>query len=1080
VLFTDLVRSTQLAQRLGGVRMEQVRRNHFALLREAVARAGGTEVKSVGDGLMIACPSAGSAVSCAVAMQQGVEFRNRAGGPELGLRVGVALGDVVAHDGDWYGNAVTEAKRLCDLAPGGEILVTDVVHRLAAADGPAMRSLGPRVLKGLAQPIETWTVDWDPVPAAAGLPAPLAALVPAVFVGRRSERGEMVSAWERARDGTRSLLLVCGDAGIGKTRLVTHLAAHAQAEGALVLYGRSIQGGGLPYEPWRQALTQLVETGDADLIERHVGIHGGEAVRLVPSLATRVPGVPAPRSSDPETERYLLFGATADLIVDAARKAPAMLVLDDLHWSGRPTLALLKHLELAAPRDVRLLLVATYRDEFRPGEPLLDLLAELRRDSSPTVTRVALTGLSEDEVLTLLEQTAGNQLDVPGAALARQIHRETNGNPFFVTELARHLTESGSIIRGVDGRWTAAPEISELPRSVQEVVLSRVMQLGSEALRILSTAAVIGRDFELALLARVEDMDEDEVLEILDMARTVALVTDDAAGRYSFVHALVTHALQAHLSATRRERLHGRIARVLEEAPDPMFGELAAHWAAAGPHARAKAVTYANAAGRAALAQLAPDQAAESFERAISMHGQRSDADEATACELLLGLGEAQLHAGIADFRETLLDAAERAARNRDHGRLVRAALANWRGFASATGFVDEQRVAVLEAALAHVSASDARRARLLAQLAAELLWDRDHERRRSLSDEAVELARRSGDAATLAHVLTLRATAVWWPETLPDRRAETAELIDLVDGLDDPLQRFWARTWCAITAVQASDLDGAEHCLTTMREITGRLAHPRLRFVMATQEAWRAQLAGRLESAEEWMDHAYKIGEEAGEADAFTLYAAQRISVRWHQGRLAEDTELLTQMSEEVPAVSLFEAMDALARCEAGEDAHALASLDRHARTGFAALASDPVHLTALTAWSELTGRLGAVDAAKALLPRLEAVREQVVLDSLGTFGVMSRCAGVVAGVLGRAAEADTHFIHALDVHERLGATSLVARTRLDWGLVLAQRGGSDAGARARGQLARAESEARELGLPAIAERAAAAVGSR
>jgi class 3 adenylate cyclase len=1080
LLFSDLVGSTELASSLGSVRMEQVRRDHFAGLREAIEGAGGTEVKSVGDGLMVSCPSAGSAVSCAVAIQQGVELRNRATAPQLAVRVGVALGDVVLDDGDWYGQAAVEAARLCAACEGGQILVTEVVRLLAAAgEGPAYRPVGPLRLKGLPEPVTTWSVVWEPLPREAEmapLPAPLLALSSASFIGRRREREQLAGLWTRAREGTRGLVLVSGEPGIGKTRLATHLAVRARREGATVLYGRSSEEVGLPYEPWRQALSHLVESTRADLLRRHVERHGGELLRLAPALATRLGDAPEPRPTDPETERYLLFAATVGLLEEAAHDAPVLLILDDVHWSGRPTMALLRHLQLAAPTTARLLVVATHRPRVAPEDALDELLEELRRD--PTIERIAVTGLGEDEVRSLLEATAGQSLDATGAVLAREVHRETEGNPFFVTELARHLADSGTLLQGVDGRWTTVLGLPELPRSVHEVITGRVARLGPDAARVLRSAAVIGREFDLALLARIEGLEEEALLDLLDRARAAALVTDSATGpgRQAFVHALVSHALEAELSATRRARLHERIAEALEERAGE-DAEVANHWAAAGPQARAKALHYAGAAGRAALAQLAPDQAMEWFQKATALEQGMSGADPSARRELLLGLGEAQLHAGQASFRETLLDAARQAADAGDHDLLVRAALANFRGFASTTGFVDEERVEVLEQSLAHAPAGDPRRAKLLAQLAAELLWCPDHERRRALSDEAVALARDGGDRAALAHVLTLRATALWWPETLRERLVDAGELVALTDAVDDPLQRFWARTWSAITHIQAGDARAADRCLDTMRDIAGRLAHPRLHYVLATQDAWRAQLSGRIDEADRLMEHAAVLGTEAEEPDAFTLYAAQLGPIRWHQGRLAEITDLLEQISEGVPAVSLFPAMHALAEAEAGREEHARAMLDAKARGGFKDIPSDPVRLTALALWSELAARLGSVPAAERLLVQLEPVRDQVVLDSLGAFGAISRCAGMLAGVLGLGEESDAHFARAQETHERMHAASLAARTRADWGQALAARGGAEASRRARDLLRRAAAEARELGIEPLERRASEAV---
>ncbi len=928
LLFTDLVGSTELASALGRARSDDLRSEHFSDLRDAIELAGGEEVKTLGDGLMAAFPSSGAALAGAVAIQQGVERRNRLGGPELAVRVGAAVGDASNEGADWYGPPVVEAARLCAMAKGGEILISDAVRLLAgSAEAPQLTRLGPLELKGLPEPVVTWRVAWETA-ADGGPPLPTALNVPpaAGFVGRVAELQRLTDAWSRAQRGEPWTVLLAGEPGIGKTRLAARLAQGAHSQGAVVLYGRTSEDLGLPYEPWRQALEHLVETAGPGVLRQHVERHGGEITHLVPSLRARVEGVPEPQATDAEAGRYLLFGAVVGLLGEIAERYPLLLILDDLHWATQPTLSLLKHVQRTL-RSTRLMVVGSYREPRETlSDPLVALLGDLHRE--PRVERVALEGLNGAEVLEMIEMAAGHKLDGEGAAVADELTLETDGNPFFVTELVRSLTESGAIHRGPDGRWSVPAELRSagVPRSVNEVIRGRVVRLGRHAARMLTTAATIGRDFEPALLARVERMGEDDVLDVLDAASAAALVAEqpDQSGGYSFVHALIPHALEQELPAARRARLHERIAEALEEKLPLPVADLARHWgAASGTRAQAKAFRYVSDAGRAALEQLAPDEALDWFQRAIELSPAVA-VDPGEQRELLIGLGEAQLQAGKPEFRETLLEAAASAQADGDGERLVRAGLANTRGYFSSAGFVDEERVAVLEAALEHAPPDDPCRARLLALVAAELLWSPDHERRRSFSDEAVALARERGDRAALAHVLTMRVTAVWWPETLSERVATTAELVPLTEAVGDPTQRFWAAVWRAVTVVQAGDLAEADRQLDRQRDIAGRLRQPRLAFVLETQHAWRAQLAGRLDEAERLADQARTLGEQAGEPDALSLYVGQLGPIRWHQGRLGEEADLLSSVAEAVPAVSAFAAMAALAELEAGQQQHA------------------------------------------------------------------------------------------------------------------------------------------------------------
>jgi tetratricopeptide (TPR) repeat protein len=447
--------------------------------------------------------------------------------------------------------------------------------------------------------------------------------------------------------------------------------------------------------------------------------------------------------------------------------------------------------------------------------------------------------------------------------------------------------------------------------------------------------------------------------------------------------------------------------------------------------------------------------------------------EAATRRELLLALGEAQLQAGVPRFRETLLDVAGAAEAAGDGEHLVRAALANSRGYFSAAGAVDGDRVAVLEAALEHAEQADPRRASLLGLLAAELLWSGDHQRRQALSDEAVELARRDGDIAALAYVLTLRVTAVWWPDTLTERLETTAELLELTESGNDPVQQFWALVWRGVTVVQAGDVADADRCLEALRALTHRLGQPRLRFVLGTQEAWRAQLDGRLDEAERLADAASAVGTEAGEPDALSLHAAQLGSIRWQQGRLHELGDLLAQIVDAAPGVAVFGAMHALAELDAGREPQARALLERAAINRFAGVPADTVQLGTLVLWAEVATRLGATTAAGDLLEQLGPWRDQIVLDSLGTLGSVARALGMLAAELERWDEANAHFAHALDVHERMGAPSLAARTTLDWGTALRRGGRRGDDFRSRELLAQSAEAAGRLGLPALERRA-------
>jgi class 3 adenylate cyclase len=564
-LFTDLVGSTGWLERLGEDGAEELRRTHFSLLRQAVVEAGGQEVKNLGDGLMVAFASPLSALGCALAVQRSVAAHNQAH-PErrLDVRVGLQAGEAVRAEDDFFGTAVVVAKRLCDRAEGGQILAGELVSSLVGSRGDFLfRPLGPLLLKGLTTPVPAVEVAWlRPEDAAAdhggqaGLrPIPLPHYLTGtgrVFVGRDDELDRLRVAWKEAEAGRRRVVMVGGEPGVGKTRLAAVFSEELHSNGATVLAGRCDEELAVPYQPVVEALRHLVDHTPDSLLVARLGRFGGELVRLVPDLGPRAPALPAPLRSDPETERYRLFDAVAAWLSAVSADQPLLLVVDDLQWAASPTLLLLRHV-VRSPAPMRLLVLGTYRDtELRPGHPLVDLLADLRRDEA--VEHLPLSGLDEAEVLAVVEQAAGHGLDEEERALARTIHDETEGNPFFVWEIVRHLAETGAVVRR-QGRWVVERSGLGIPEGVRDVVGRRLSRLSEAANQVLSTAAVVGADFEIGVLRAVCELDEGELVVALDEAAGARLVQETGAGTYQFVHALVRSALYDRLSATRRAGL---------------------------------------------------------------------------------------------------------------------------------------------------------------------------------------------------------------------------------------------------------------------------------------------------------------------------------------------------------------------------------------------------------------------------------------------------------------------------------------------------------------------------------------------
>jgi class 3 adenylate cyclase len=1088
ILLTDLVGSTRLATSVGPARADQLRDEHFELLRVAITSCGGREVKNTGDGVMVAFVSASAAVKCAVAMQQLFERRYREAEQGLHVRIGVAAGESTVKEGDYFGMPSTEAARLCAQAPADGILVSGLTTTLAGhCDGVEFTSIGKLELKGFPEPVEALSVSWAPLAEEAGaagrwpLPAVLRSVPPVSYVGRVTERDTLERTLVQARSGQRRVALLSGEPGIGKTRLASFCAHRAHAQGMAVCWGACSEELAVPYEPWIEVCSQLVEHAPLELLEHHVKRHKGELGRLARNLDQRVAGLPEPQTSDPETERYLLFSAVAGFLHEASERTALCLVLDDLHWADGQSVALLKHLVRMVEQGA-LEVIATYRDsDLGKDHPLTGVLADLRPVEG--VQRIPLHGLDAHEVAEILTVVAGHELEEDGVELASQIAAETDGNPFFVGEILRGLSESGALSfdQGT-GRWSvdSTSDIA-LPESVRDVIERRVERLGDEAAESLRHAAVIGRSFDVELLGTVLGVDDARLLDQLEAAVAASILAEvpDEIGGFRFAHALINQTLYECLGATRRARMHQRVAEALEESGDAETGdrlsELALHWRlAAASVDKAKAARYARMAGRKALESLAPAEAARLFTDAVELTG----LDSPERCEALIGLGEAQRQTGEAGYRETLLDAARISSSLGDAELAARAAIENNRGYSSVIGAVDEERLRAIERGLElDVPPKPQRRARLLALQAQELGWDPDFARRCALADEAISLARGEGDARTLAEVLRPAFFAYWSAETLELRARLSDEMLEYAAAANDPALQVWAHDIEFHIYTEKGDFVRARTALERQQRIAEELGQPTLKWFATFPSAGYALMRGDLAAAERLAELGFQIGQESGEPDAVLLYGAQLSKLRVCQGRGDEVVGMLEQSVSAYPGIAAWRAGLAWALCWLDRGAEADAIVKEAARDRFEHIAPGRAKLTALALYADAAVQTRNREVASCLYELIEPWSDQFVWNAAVGCGHARTWLGLLAGLLGDDDLADEHLAFACDFHEANDLPLWAARTRLGWAEILCERGEPG---RAREHAERSLELSREHGYGVFEARSAAIADSR
>jgi class 3 adenylate cyclase/tetratricopeptide (TPR) repeat protein len=1089
IWLVDLVGSTRLATAVGPVRADSLRDEYFALLRDAIDASGGREFKNTGDGLFVAFSSASAAVSCAVLTQQLFERRYRSAEQALHVRIGLGTGESTVKDGDYFGIPTIEAARLCDKTPADGILVSPATKMLAGrVEGARFESVGEMELKGIPEPMEAFTVVWEPVADESGVhvgawpvPPALRSVPRAPYVGRGDERA-LVERWRaQARAGAHQVVLLAGEPGIGKTRLASHTALRAHAEGFAVCWGACSEDVAAPYEPWIEVCSQLVKHAPDDVLAGYVASRGGEIARLARNFARRAPDAPLPQSSDPETERFLLFRAVDELLFAVGRSQPLCVVLDDFHWADGQSVALLRHVARAVEQGA-LLVIVTYRDsDLTKDHPLTGVLADLRR--SEGVERIRLSGLGPDEVADLVAAAAGHELDADGLALAGGLATETGGNPFFVGEILRNLIESGAITFDETARRWSVDQVamSSLPEGVREVVEHRIDRLGERGREALTLAAVIGRSFDVELLAQLVEMSEARLLDQLEAAVQASLLREstEVVGRFDFEHALINHTLYQGLGGTRRARLHHRVAEAIEQLhgtdSDEHLGELAMHWRLATVSVdRPRAAGYSLRAGRRALDSLAPSEAAKLFGDALDMLGSVATAARS---EALIGLGEAQRQTGVPAYRETLLEAAGIATELRDADRAARATLANSRGFVSSYGDVDLERVAAIERALElDDPPQPARHARLLSLLAKELAFEPERARRRALAEEAILLARQAADPRTLAEALESSCYATWAPDTLATRSEQVRELSGLVAQVRDLHVEFVARLRETHVAIELSDFGRADAALERLQAIAEQTRQPTQKWNAGFVAAGMMCMRGELEAGERLAEQALQLGHEAGQPDTAMIYGGTIAVNRMVQGRGAEVIALIERMVADYPGVPAWEAALAYTCCLVDRRPEGAEILARAAAQHFERLRYDQNRMTGLALYADTAAATRSVGAAAMLHELIQPYANQFVWNGGVSFGHARTYFAMLAATLGRHEHAEADFAFACEFHHRHGLRVWEARSELGWAEALAERGELD---RAREHAFRALELSRDHRYGAFEPRAAAIVAS-
>ena len=680
------------------------------------------------------------------------------------------------------------------------------------------------------------------------------------FIGRQPEMASLTAALDDVLSGRGRLVMLVGEPGIGKTRLAQELASRANAKGARVIRGWCYDQQGAPaFWPWVQAIRSYVQQTEPDVLRLEMGAGAADIAEIVPEVSQKLRGQTPPPPLDPEEARFRLFDSIVNFLKTAARNRPLVLVLDDLHWADRPSLLLLEFL-VRQIADSRILIIGCYRDtELTRHHPLPETLANLTRE--PVFKRQSLRGLSRADFDHFIKVSPGAKLP---QELLNSVYERTEGNPFFIAETIRLLSEDGDAAKERHG---SAYEY-RVPDGVREVIGQRLNRVSEDCNQVLTMASVIGREFDFNLLRKMDQtLSKEQWLSSIDEGVAAHLIEEASKeiGKYRFSHALIQQTLREELTTSRRVRLHARVGESLEELYGVDDGEhasdLAYHFAEAeaaiGPE---KVVRYAMLAGERALVTHAHEDASFQYNRGLLALGVPLNASTPAAdrisADLLFGLGRAQVGSlPSSRMREavvTLTRAFEFFASSGDVENAVAVAgypLPPIPGYITGAG-------SLIIKALGLIPPDSLQAGRLQSALSqVKGLEEGDFESANHAYNVALEIASNTNDSRLELQTLTFAAEVdgfhLRWPEALE----KGLRLKKLSSGIDDRRAELSAHTWCFLPSVLTSDLKAATVHAAAMLAPAEFLRHHIYGSRAFYANALTAWLAGDFDKALEFCD---------------------------------------------------------------------------------------------------------------------------------------------------------------------------------------------------------------------------------
>jgi DNA-binding SARP family transcriptional activator len=904
----------------------------------------------------------------------------------------------------------------------------------------------------------------DDAPARESIEAPLElmALSSGTLVGRGSQLEELERWW--LGTGRERALLLTGEAGMGKSRLLAEQARRVHQTGAIVLAGRAPEESVVPFQPFLEAIGHYAHNADERALEAALRGWGPELARLVPEIGRRLPEFESSPAGDPQTDRYRLFEAVVTLLGAIAASEPLLLVLDDLHWADSPTLQLLRHLT-RSPLAARVKILGAYR----LGEPLPAALesavAELSRDGLLRTLEVG--GLPESEATELVTLRAGG---TPPQGLMRALYAETDGSPLFLQELVRHLVDSG-----VTPDQAGPGELARvgLPEGVRGLISRRLARVTPDCLEWLRVASVIGPEFEGELLEAVLEFDEDRYETALEEALAAGLVSESAVvhGGYVFSHALIRETLYDGMSSHRLRRLHHRVGIELEQRETHEVGALALHFARAGARADAdRAIAYALSAGAQATEMVAHEEAALHYERALEVLARAHPEAAERRLALLLELGQAHVRAGERPAAwKVFVEAAELADTLGDTDALTQAAIgASWR-YTQPPGIVDAELIALLERAIAATEGqATVARVLLLARLCGALYYSPRRDEMAALSRDATALAARLDDPLATGLAAAARRRAGWRPGNLDARLADSTEILQAAALAGNQELMLTGNAWLAVDLLERGDRVGVDAQMEAFEAGARRLRQPQYSWQATVWRAMISLMEGRLADAEQLAQDALSIGMRQDAITAGQYYAGQLLAIRREQLSLIELEQAARELVTANEDRPIWRLALAILLCDGGRLEEARSVLEPFTEQVVRSLTRDLDWMMTMTVLAEAAVILEDGPRARLLYELLAPHAGTVCLIGAGAVcrGPLDSYLGVLALTVDERETARTHLRAAIELERRIGAPLQLAYTQIEYARALGP------GEQARALLREARTGAATLAVPRLERR--------